>query len=80
MSDWVGAGTAIVPGPSVAPPCLEYLTVAEARGMYGADVAELTDAQILRRLVVLARRRPSHDALLNGLEWTATHSITLRVR
>ena len=55
MTAGVGSGTGTPSTPAaVAAPCREYLTVAEVRSEFGDDVAEMSDAQIQRRIDDLA--------------------------
>lgn len=52
MTDWAGTGTVITGAASGD--CLAYATIADVQAAYGDDVAEMTDAQIQRRLDALA--------------------------
>lgn len=55
MTAGVGSGTGTPSTPAaIAAPCREYLTVAEVRSEFGDDVAEMSDAQIQRRIDDLA--------------------------
>lgn len=63
MSDWTGSGTTISSSTSTG--CLEYLSVADVRTEFGDDVAEMTDAQIQRRI----------DRLAASLEETLGHTF-----
>jgi len=62
---WTGTGTPITSAAAPIVDCFVYASVADVRAAYGDDVAEMTDAQILRRL----------DALASELEGALGHTF-----
>jgi len=58
VSDWTGSGSAVTPPGALA--CASYASVADVRAAYGDDVADMSDAVILRRLDGLAAEMETH--------------------
>lgn len=66
MTTYTGTGTGTPATPTATTaPCTEYVTVADLRAEFGDDVAELTDAQIQRKI----------DSLVALLEENLGHSF-----
>lgn len=65
MSDWTGSASSLVVTPEALADCVQYLSVADVRAEYGDHVAELTDAQLQRKI----------DRLVASLEDNLGHSF-----